>query len=54
MIYHGYFWKIREISEGKVTFYYVVDIIHGVIITDDPYPYRAKFVFVGFRHDKYY
>ena len=37
----------------KVTFYDAVNImIHDVIITSNPYPYTAKFVFVGVRINK--
>ena len=30
----------------NVTFYDVVNIIHDVITTPDPFPYTAKFMFV--------
>ena len=36
----------------NVTFYDAVHIINDVIITPNPYPYTAKFVFVGVRSNK--
>ena len=36
----------------NVTFYDAVNIVHDVIITLNPYPYTAKFVFVGDRINK--
>ena len=36
---------------GK-TFYDVVKIIHDVITTPNPFPYTAKFMFVGVRNNK--
>ena len=35
----------------NVTFYDAVNIIHDVIITRNPFPYTAKFMFVGVRHN---
>ena len=31
----------------NVTFYDAVNMIHDVITTRDPFPYTAKFMFVG-------
>ena len=36
----------------SVTFYDVVNMIHYVIRTAYPFPYTAKFMFVGDRHNK--
>ena len=36
----------------NVTFYDAVNMIHDVITTPDPYPYTAKFMFVGVSHNK--
>ena len=36
----------------NVTFYDAVNIIHNVIITPDPFPYPAKFMFADVRHNK--
>ena len=33
----------------NVTFYDAVSIIHDVITTPNPFPYKAKFMFVGVR-----
>ena len=33
-------------------FYDVVNVIHDVITTAGPFPYTAKFVFVGVRNNK--
>ena len=33
-------------------FYDAVNFIHDVIITAKPFPYTAKFMFVGVRNDK--
>ena len=35
----------------NVTFY-DVNMIHDVIRIANPFPYTAKFMFVGFRHNK--
>ena len=35
---------------GKRQFYDAVNMIHYVITTRDPFPYTAKFMFVGVRH----
>ena len=34
------------------TFYDVVNMIHDVITALDPFPYTAKFMFVGVRNNK--
>ena len=34
------------------TFYDAVNMIHDVITTAKPFPYTAKFIFVGVRNDK--
>ena len=31
---------------------HAVNIIHNVITTPNPFPYTAKFMFVGIRHNK--
>ena len=36
----------------NVTFYDAVNMIHDVITTPDPFPYTAKFMFIGVRHNK--
>ena len=36
----------------NVTFYDAVNMIHCVIITPNPFPYTAKFMFVGVRNNK--
>ena len=36
----------------NVTFYDAVNIIHDVITTPNPFPYTAKFMFVGVKNDK--
>ena len=36
----------------NVTFYDAVNNIHDVITTPNPFPYIAKFMFVGVRHNK--
>ena len=33
----------------NVTFYDIVNMIHDVITTRNPFPYTAKFMFVGVR-----
>ena len=35
----------------NVTFYEAVNIIHDVITTPNPFPYTAKFMFVGVRNN---
>ena len=37
---------------GKLTFYDAINIIHDVITTPNPFPYTAKFMFVGVRNNK--
>ena len=36
----------------NVTFYDSVNVIHDVIITGNPFPYTAKFMFVGVTNNK--
>ena len=36
----------------NVTFYDVVNMIHDVITTHNPFPYTAKFMFIGVRNNK--
>ena len=36
----------------RVTFYDAVNVIHDVITTANPFPYTAKFIFVGSRNNK--
>ena len=36
----------------NVTFYEAVNLIHDVITTANPFPYTAKFIFVGVRNNK--
>ena len=36
----------------NVTFYDAVNMIDDLITTADPFPYTAKFMFVGDRNDK--
>ena len=36
----------------NVTFYDAVNIIHDVISKPNPFPYTAKFMFVGVRNNK--
>ena len=36
----------------NVTFYAAVNMIHDVIATHNPFPYTAKFMFVGVRYNK--
>ena len=36
----------------NVTFYDAVNMIHDVISRPNPFPYTAKFMFVGVRHNK--
>ena len=40
------------IFAGQRHVYDVVNMIHYVIRTADPFPYTAKFMFVGVRHNK--
>ena len=37
---------------GKRHFYDEVNIIHDVITTRNPFPYTAKFMFVGVRNNE--
>ena len=37
---------------GKRHFYDAVNIIHDVITTRNPFPYTAKFMFVGVRNNE--
>ena len=41
-----------EFLRVNVTFYDTVNIIHDVITTPNPFPYTAKFMFVGIRNMK--
>ena len=41
-----------HILQGNVTFYDVVSIIHDVVTIRNPFPYTAKFMFVGVRNNK--
>ena len=36
----------------NVMFYDAVNIIYDIITTPNPFPYTAKFMFVGVRHNK--
>ena len=36
----------------NVTFHDAVNMIHDVIKTANPFPYTAKFMFVGVKNDK--
>ena len=36
----------------NVTFYDAINMIHDVIKTVNPFPYTAKFMFVGVRNNK--
>ena len=36
----------------NVAFYDAINLIHGVIATANPFPYTAKFIFVGVRNNK--
>ena len=36
----------------NVTIYYAVNLINDVIIRANPFPYTAKFMFVGVRNNK--
>ena len=36
----------------SITFYDAVNMIHDVITTAYPFPYTAKFMFVGVRNNK--
>ena len=63
LIYNGYFknknWYPRDIFRTwihilrvNVKFYDAVNIIHDVITTPNPFPYTAKFTFVGVRNNE--
>ena len=41
-----------HILRVNVTFYDPVNIIHDVITTPNPFPYTAKFMFVGVRNNE--
>ena len=41
-----------HILRVNVTFYDAVNIIHDVISTRNPFPYTAKFMFVGVRNNE--
>ena len=36
----------------NITFYDAVNIMNDVITTTNPFPYTAKFMFVGVRHNE--
>ena len=36
----------------NVMFYDAVNVIHDIITTANPFPYTAKFLFVGVRNNK--
>ena len=40
------------ILQVNVTFYDAVNMIHDVITTPNPFPYTAKFMFVGVRNNE--
>ena len=42
---------MNAILRVKVTFYDAVNIIHDVNTTRNPFPYNAKFMFVGVRNN---
>ena len=44
--------KMIYFLKVNVTFYDAVKMIHDVIITANPFPFTAKFMFVGVRNDK--
>ena len=46
------FRKRMHILRVNVTFYDAVNIIHDVITIRNPYPYTAKFMFVGVRNNE--
>ena len=41
-----------HLLQVNVTFYDKVNIIHVFTTTPNPFPYTAKFMFVGIRHNK--
>ena len=43
---------MNALFAGNITFYDAVNIIHGVITTPKPFPYTAKFTFVGVRNNE--
>ena len=43
---------MNKFSAGNVTFYDAVNLINDVIRTANPFPYTAKFTFVGVRNNK--
>ena len=61
--YHGYFTNKKRYTTDNfrtwmhflrvnVTSYDAVNVIHDVITTGKPFPYTAKFLFLGVRNDK--
>ena len=53
MIYHVYILEYECIYlRVHVTFYDAVNMIHDVIRTSNPFPYSAKFMFVGIKKNK--
>ena len=45
------FQNMNAFSAVNVTFYEEVTMIHDVITTANPFPYSAKFMFVGVRNN---
>ena len=43
---------MNDILRVNVTFYDAVNIIHDVITIRNPFPYTAKFMFVGVRNNE--
>ena len=43
---------MNAFSEGNVTIYDEVNMIHDVITKANPFPYNLKFMFVGIRNNK--
>ena len=43
---------MNAFSRVKLTFYDAVNITDDVITTPNSFPYTAKFLFVGVRHNK--
>ena len=41
-----------HVRRVNVTFYDAVKMIHDVITTVNPFPYTARFMFVGVRNNK--
>ena len=43
---------MNQLLRVNDTFYDAVKLIHGVITTANPFPYTAKFMFVGVTNNK--